>query len=85
MEPFWGQFQSRLWLYSGIISVDSSRSLAVKYADDTALSTHRSKNYDRSDLEVNASKKWAIDNQMTIQLSKTKELIVRGKSEASLP
>ena len=54
-----------LIMVSDIISVDNSWSLAVKYADDTALSTHRSKNYDRSNLEVNAingllTNKWLL-------------------------
>ena len=66
-------------------SVDNATSLVVKYADDITLSTCRSKNYDCSDLEVNAVKKWAVDNQMTINLSKTKDLTVRGRSKASLP
>ena len=68
-----------------IKSVDNSGTLPVKYADDITVSTCRRENYESSDLEVNTIKKWTVDNKMTINLIKTKVLIVRGRSEASLP
>ena len=72
-------------IVNDVKSADNSRTLLVDYADDIILSTQRSKNYDCYYLEVNAIKKWPVDEQVTLNLSKTKELIVRGRSEASLP
>lgn len=54
-----------------IKSVHNSGTLLNKYADDITVSTYRSTNFDSS-VEVNAIKKWAVDNQMTTNLSKTK-------------
>ena len=73
-----------LIMVNALKSVDNTTSLVVKYADDITLSTCRSKNYDCSDLEVNAIKKWAVDNQMTINLSKTKDLSGAGPKLHSL-
>jgi hypothetical protein len=44
-----------------------------------------SRRVDHRSRSIGIIRKWALENQMTINLSKTKELVVRGKSQASLP
>ena len=64
---------------------DDSKALLVKYADDITLSTYRIRGNDCSLEEVDNIKIWALDNQMSLNLSKTKELVVRGRSRAPIP
>ena len=65
--------------------MNNSRTLLVKYADDITLSTYRTINYDCAPEEVDSIKKWATENKMSINLTKTKELVVRGRSKAPIP
>ena len=59
--------------------------LLVRYADDITLSTYRASNYDCAPEEVDIIKKWATENKMSINLTKTKELVVRGRPKAPIP
>ena len=68
-----------------IRSRNNSRALLVKYADDITLSTYRATNYDCAPEEVDSIKKWATKNKMSINLTKTKELVVRGRSKPPIP
>lgn len=65
--------------------MNNSRTLLVKYADDITLSTYRTINYYCAPEEVDSITKWATENKMSINLTKTKELVVRGRSKAPIP
>ena len=72
-------------MINDIRSRNNSRTLLVKYADDITLSTYRASNYDCAPEEVDSIKKWATENKMSINLTKTKELVARGRSKAPIP
>ena len=72
-------------LINDIRSRNNSRTLPVKYADDITLSTYRTNNYDCAPGKVDSIKKWATENKMSIYLTRTKELVVRGRSKAPIP
>ena len=67
-------------MINDIRSRNNSRTLLVKYADDTNLSTSRTTNYDCAPEEVDSIKKGATENKMSINLTKTKN----GLSEVDL-
>ena len=72
-------------MITDIRSRNNSRMLLVKYADDITLSTYRAYNYDCAPEEVASIKKWATENKMSINLTKTKELVIRGRSKVPIP
>ena len=72
-------------MINDIRSRNNSRTLLVKYADDITLSTYRATNYVCAPEEVDSIKKWATENIMFINLTKTKELVIRGRSKAPIP
>ena len=72
-------------MINDIRSRNNSRTLLVKYADDITLSTYRATNYVCAPEEVDSIKKWATENIMFINLTKTKELVIRGRSTAPIP
>ena len=59
----------------------SSSSLLVKYAGDITVSIPvRAEERNIAELEVNSIMKWAEKNQMTLNLSKTWEMLLKSRS-----
>ena len=73
-------------MVNNITAANPSSNLFVKYADDITLSVPvRSGAVDQSQAEVNNIQRWATENQMTLNLNKTWEMILRGKTKKPLP
>ena len=68
-----------------IQAVDSDSSTLVKFADDLTLSVLVKGIQDQAPQEVQNILTWTQDNLMTINLTKTKEMVVKGKVERPLP
>ena len=66
-------------MLNDIQAVDSDRSTMVKFADD--LSVLIKETHDQTPQEVENILSWTQNNIMTINLTKTKEMIVKGKGE----
>ena len=65
---------------------DPKRNLMVKFAEDITISIPVSK--DSTDVtinEVNSMKHWAASNRMTLNLSKTWEILIQGKTTKPNP
>ena len=65
--------------------VDSDSSTSAKFADDLTLSVLVKGTRDQAPQEVQNIFSWAQDNLRTINLTKTKEMVVKGKVERPLP
>ena len=66
--------------------IDPTCSLLGKFADDLTLSVPiRNGKSDISSLEVLNVKKWAEENRMKLNLNKTWEMVLRGKTHKPLP
>ena len=73
-------------MVNNITSANSSSNLLLKYADDITLSVPvRSGAVDQSQAEVNNIQRWATENRMMLNLKKTWEMILRGKTKKPLP
>ena len=68
-----------------IQAVDSDSSTLVKFADDLTLSVLVKGIQDQAPQEVQNILSWAQDNLMTLNRTKTKEMVVKGKVERPLP
>ena len=66
-------------------AVVSDRSTLVKFADDLTLSVLIKETQDQTPQEVENILSWAQNDIITINLTKTKEMIVEGKGERPLP
>lgn len=66
-------------------AVVSDRSTLVKFADDLTLSVWIKETQDQTPQEVENIFSWAQNNIMTINLTKTKKTIVKGKVERPFP
>ena len=65
---------------------DPRRNLMVKFADDITISIPVSKcSTDATINEVNSMKHWAASNRMTLNLSKTWEVLIYGKTTKPNP
>ena len=67
-----------------IQAVDSDSSTLVKFADDLTLSVLVKGIQDQAPQEVQNILTWTQDNLMTINLTKTKEMVVKGPLPLSL-
>ena len=72
-------------MVSDIQAVDSDSSTLDKFADDLTLSILVKEIQDQAPQEVQNILSWAQDKLMTINLTKTKEMVVKGKVERPLP
>ena len=74
-------------MLNDIQAVDSDSSTLVKFAGDVTLSVLVKGIQDQPPQEVENILSWARaqDNLMTIKLTKTKEMVVKGKVERLLP
>ena len=72
-------------MLNDIQPIDVTRSTLVKFPDDLTLSIMVKGKQDCAPQEVESILSWAEDNLMTINLTKTKEMVVRGKVERPLP
>jgi retron-type reverse transcriptase len=61
------------------------RNLLTKFADDLTVSAPVTNTGDSAASEVRNIKGWASENRMDINMSKTWEMVVRGKSTKPLP
>ena len=53
----------------------------VKYADDTTVCAPVTSSADSALSEVNSIKRWADTNRMTLNISKTWEMTIHGKTK----
>ena len=72
-------------LLNYIQAVDSGSSTLVKFADDLTLSVLVKGIQDQPPQEVQNILIWAQDNLMTINLTKTREMVIKSKVERPLP
>ena len=72
-------------MLNDIQAVDSHSSTLVKFADDLTYSVLVKGIQDQAPQEVQNILTWTQDNLMTINLTKTKEMVVKGKVEGPLP
>ena len=64
---------------------DSESNLLIKFADDLTVSAPVKTTGDSAASEVRNIKGWASDNRMTLNMSKTWEMVVRGRTTKPLP
>ena len=72
-------------MLNDIQAVDSDSSTLVKFADDLTESVLVKGIQDQAPQEVQNILSWTQDNLMTINLTKTKEMVVKRKVERPLP
>ncbi len=64
---------------------DPKSNLLTKFADDLTVSAPVKTTGDSAASEVRNIKGWASDNRMTLNMSKTWEMVVRGRTTKPLP
>jgi hypothetical protein len=64
---------------------DPESNLLIKFADDLTVSAPVKTTGDSAASEVRDIKGWASDNRMTLNMSKTWEMVVRGRTTKPLP
>ncbi|CAB3982307.1 Hypothetical predicted protein, partial [Paramuricea clavata] len=64
---------------------DPNNNILVKFADDMTVSAPVKNNYDSALAEVDNIEKWTETNRMSLNLGKTWEMVVSGKSTNPLP
>ena len=67
-------------MVNDISSVDSSKSVVIKYADDITLNVTVVNNNDASILEVKNIQQWAKNNSMKLNLKNTWEMVVKERT-----
>ena len=67
-------------MVNNIRQVLPERNLLIKFADDTNLSVLVKANCDTAHIEVKNIESWALNNRMTLNLTKTKEIVVPGRT-----
>ena len=72
-------------MLNDIRAVDSDSSTLAKFADDLTLSVLVKGIQDQAPQEVQNILSWAQDNLMPTNLTKTKEMVVKGKVERPFP
>ena len=65
--------------------MDAQNNLLVKFADDITTSAPVKSRSDSAEAEVESIQNWSEANQMTLNLSKTWEMVVHGGSMRPLP
>ncbi|CAB3989758.1 RNA-directed DNA polymerase from transposon BS [Paramuricea clavata] len=67
-------------------TIYEEKSLMTKFADDLTLSVPvKANGFDPSSDEIANIQKWSFENSMSLNLEKTWEMVVRGKTNKSLP
>ena len=66
-------------MLNDIQAVDSDRSTLAKFADDLTLSGLVKGTQDRTPRKVENLPSWAQSNLMTLNLTETKEMVVKAK------
>ena len=72
-------------MLNDIRPINVTKSTLVTFADDLTLSIMVKGSQDCAFQKVESVLSWVEDNLMTINLTKTKEIVVRGKVEKTLP
>ena len=69
------------------VSVNTDKNLLVKFADDITVSLPIEANVglDESETEVQSFIEWSVKNCMKVNLTKTWELLLRGKTTRTPP
>ena len=62
---------------------DGETNLLTKFADDLTVSAPVKISGDSAIKEVKNIKRWASENRMTVNMSKTWEMVVRGRQETT--
>ncbi|CAB4032780.1 Hypothetical predicted protein, partial [Paramuricea clavata] len=65
--------------------MDAQNNLLVKFADDITTSAPAKSGSDSAEAEVESIQNWSEANQMTLNHSKTWEIVVHGGSMKPLP
>ena len=72
-------------MVNDIKPMDAQNNLLVKFADDITTSAPVKSRSDSAEAEVESIQNWSEANQMTLNLSKTWEMVVHGGSMKLLP
>ena len=74
-------------MVNDIKAVNLSSNLLVKYADDISLSIPVGTKLSQvdSEIEVKSIMEWAKNNRMVLNLGKTWEMLMKGKTEKDQP
>ncbi len=72
-------------MVNDIKPMDAQNNLLVKFADDITTSAPVKSGSDSAEAEVESIQNWSEANQMTLNLSKTWEMVVHGGSMKPLP
>ena len=67
------------------LTVKDPANILVKFADDMTVGAPVQNNYDSALLEVDNIEKWTETNRMSLNLDKTWEMVVSGRSANPLP
>ncbi len=67
-------------MVNDIKPMDAQNNLLVKFADDITTSAPVKSGSDSAEAEVESIQNWSEANQMTLNLSKTWEMVVHGRS-----
>ena len=67
-------------MVNDICAADEKNSLLVKFADDITVTVPVRNGKDSASLEVNNMKDWCKKNYMTLNLPKTWEMVIHGKT-----
>ena len=72
-------------MINDVKAVNPERNLLIKYAGDMILGVPVKGSQDSSAVEVNNIKNWSAANRLTLNFSKTWEMVVRGRTSKPLP
>ena len=73
-------------MVNDIGGIYEEKSLMIKFADDLTLSAPvKANGFDPSSDEIVNIQKWSFENRMSLNLEKTWEMVVRGKTNKFLP
>ncbi|CAB4021796.1 Hypothetical predicted protein, partial [Paramuricea clavata] len=72
-------------MVNDIKPMDAQNNLLVKFADDITTSAPVKSGWDSAEAEVESIQNWSEATQITLNLSKTWEMVVHGGSMKPLP
>ena len=72
-------------ILNDIIIKDPCSNLLVKFTDGITVSAPVKLSNDSASMEVKNIENWAMDNRMSLNMSKTLEMLVCGKTTKPLP
>ena len=72
-------------MVNDIVAADPKSNLMVKYAGDIIVFGPVNASTENAQVEVNSIKDWAVNNRMSLNLSKTWEMTIHGKTNKVKP